>query len=173
MCWGGFTRLPRGELSPWSRGSDPSGEGSSVSSQGLGRVTGSEVWAVRSLEGHNNQESIGHSARGNSGQCERTRGGKKASKQVKLAVGTILPLVTQDDREAGLRAREKGIHSSLGIRATAPKAWESVKLRVIRSPVVRSEALWITAREPVAPRGVHDLREGKALKEGSPGTVAA
>lgn len=82
-------------------------------------------------------------------------------------------MVTQDDQEAGLRAREKEIHSPLGIQATVPKAWESVKLRVTRSPVVRSEALWITAREPVAPRGVHDLDEGKALKEGSPGTVAA
>jgi len=44
---------------------------------------------------------------------------------------------------------------------------------VIRSPVVRSAARSITARKPVAPRGVHDLDEGKALKEGSPGTVAA
>jgi hypothetical protein len=57
--------------------------------------------------------------------------------------------------------------------ATAPKAWESVKPRVIRSPVVRSAARWITARKPVASEGVHDLREGKALKEDSPRTVAA
>jgi hypothetical protein len=121
MCWGGFTRLPRGELSPWSRESDPSGEGSSVGPQGLRRVTGSEVWAVRSLEGHNNQESSGHSARGNSGQCERTRGGKKASKQVKLAEGATPPSAAQGDREAGFRPREKGTHSSRGIQATALK----------------------------------------------------
>jgi hypothetical protein len=36
---------------------------------------------------------------------------------------------------------------------------------VIRSPVTRSAAQWITAREPVASRGAHDLHEGKALKE--------
>jgi hypothetical protein len=35
------------------------------------------------------------------------------------------------------------------------------------------ERLWITAREPVASGEVHDLCEGKALKGGSPGTVAA
>jgi hypothetical protein len=73
-------------------------------------------------------------------------------------------LVIQSDREASLRTRGKGTRSSWGIQATASKAWASVKLRVIRSPVVRSAALWITAREPVASRGVHDLREGKTLK---------
>jgi hypothetical protein len=35
------------------------------------------------------------------------------------------------------------------------------------------ERRWITAREPVASRGVHDLCEGKALEERNPGTVAA
>jgi hypothetical protein len=82
-------------------------------------------------------------------------------------------VVTQVDQEAGLRTREKGSHSSGGIQATASKAWESVKSRVIRSLAVRSEEWWITAREPVASREDHDLREGKTLKEGSLGTVAA
>ena len=44
---------------------------------------------------------------------------------------------------------------------------------MIRSLAVRSVAKWITARELVASKGDHDLREGKTLKEGSPGTVAA
>jgi hypothetical protein len=48
-----------------------------------------------------------------------------------------------------------------------------VKLRVIRSLAVRSAERWITARELVASREDHDLREGKTLKEGSLGTVAA
>jgi hypothetical protein len=48
------------------------------------------------------------------GQCERTREGRKASKQVKPAVRTILPVVTQGNQEACLRAREKGTHSSQG-----------------------------------------------------------
>jgi hypothetical protein len=92
---------------------------------------------------------------------------------VKPAVGTILPVVTQGDQEAGLRTREKGTHSSVGIQATASKAWESVKFRVIRSLLVRSEEWWITARELVASKGDHDLCEGKTLKGGSLGTVAA
>jgi hypothetical protein len=83
---------------------------------------------------------------------------------VKLAVGTTPPLVIQGDREVSLRTCGKGAYSSWGTQATASKAWESVKPRVIRSPETRSAARWITAREPVASRGAHDLHEGKALK---------
>jgi len=82
-------------------------------------------------------------------------------------------LVIQGDQEAGLRTREKGTHSSGGSQATASKAWESVKPRVIRSLALRSGEWWITAREPVASREDHDLHEGKSLKEGSLRTVAA
>jgi hypothetical protein len=38
---------------------------------------------------------------------------------------------------------------------------------------MRFAARWITARELVALRRVHDLHEGKTLKEVSSGTVAA
>jgi hypothetical protein len=152
---------------------DSSGDSKCLDLQGFRRVRDSEVWAVRSLEGHKLRRVTATKVRVRPIQCERTRGGKKASKQVKPAVGTILLLVTQGYQEAGLRTREKGIHSSGGIQATASKAWESEKPRVIRSPVVRSEEWWITAREPVASRECHDLHEGKALKGGSLGTVAA
>jgi hypothetical protein len=107
--------------------------------------------------GAEDQESNGHQTRGNSGRCERTRGGNKASKQVKLAVGAILPLVTQGNQEAGLRTRGKGTYSSRGIQATASKAWASVKPRVIRSLAVRSAAQWITAREQSWPREGYTL----------------
>jgi len=82
-------------------------------------------------------------------------------------------VVIQGDQEAGLRAREKGTHSSRGIQATASKARESVKPRVIRSLLVRSEGRWRTARELVASKEDHDLYEGNALKGDSLGTVAA
>jgi len=59
---------------------------------------------------------------------------------VKLAEEATPLLVTQGDREADLRAREKGTHSSQGIQATAPKAWESVKRRAIRSLAARFQA---------------------------------
>ena len=76
----------------------------------------------------------------------------------------IPPLVVQGDREAGLRPREKGTHSLGGNQATAPK---SVGVGEIRGDKAASDALlhtrWITAGEPVALRGVHDLREGKTL----------
>jgi len=143
---------------------------------GLARVqAGLRIQGLGSLvsRGQKTKRVSATKIRACSDQCERTRGGSKASKQVKLAVGTILPAVTQVDQEAGLRTREKGSHSSQGIQATASKAWESVKLRVIRSLAVRSEEWWITARELVASREDHDLREGKTLKEGSLGTVAA
>jgi hypothetical protein len=152
---------------------DSTGDGKCLSSQGLRRVIGSEVWEVWSLEGQRPRRVTATKIRACSDQCERTRGGRKASKQVKPAVGTILLLVTQGDREAGLRTRGKETHSSWGIQATAPKAWESVKPRVTRSLVVRSAEWWITARELVASRGDHDLHEGKTLKGGSLGTVAA
>ena len=152
---------------------DSPGDSKCVSSQGFRRVRDSKVWAVRSLEGQKLRRVTATKVRVRPIQCERTRGGSKASKQMKPAVGTILLLVTQGNQEAGLRTREKGTHSSGGIQATASKAWESEKPRVIRSPVVRSEEWWITARELVASKEDHDLREGKTLKEGSLGTVAA
>jgi len=152
---------------------DSSGDGKCLDSQGFRRVRGSEVWAVRSLEGREPKRESATKVRACPGQCERSRRGRKASEQVKPAVRTILPLVTQGDREAGLRAREKGTHSSWGIMATASKAWESVKPRVIRSLAVRPKEWWITARELVASRGDHDLYEGNALKGDSLRTVAA
>jgi len=105
-------------------------------------------------------------ARGNSRRRERTRGGKKASKWVKLAVGG--DPVAGDPGRAGSEVfgpRGKQVHSSWGIQAAAPRAWVSVKPRAIRSRrrVFRRDR-WMTTREPVASRGVHDLREGNALK---------
>jgi len=172
-CWGGFTRSAGVDSVPEVALPDSSGDGKCLGSQGFRRVIGSKVWAVRSLEGQRPKRVAATKVRACSSQCERTRGGRKASKQVKPAVRTILPLVTQGNREASLRTREKGTHSSWGIQATASKAWESVKPRVIRSLAVRSEEWWITARELVASREDHDLREGKTLKGGSLGTVAA
>jgi len=172
-CWGGFTQSAGVDSVPEVALLDSPGDSKRVDSQGFRRVIGSKVWAVRSLEGQETKRGSTTKVRACSGQCERTRGGKKASKQVKPAVGTILTLVIQGDQEAGLRTREKGTHSSRGIQATASKAWESVKPRAIRSLALRSEEWWTTAREPVASKGDHDLHEGKPLKEGSLGTVAA
>jgi len=156
---------------------DSPGDGKCLSSQGFRRVIGSEVWEVWSLEGQRPKRVTATKIRACSDQCERTRGGRKASKQVKPAVGTILLLVTQGDREAGLRTRGKETHSSWGIQATASKAWASVKPRVIRSLAVRSAALWITAREQGGPekgsrssRGEHSegrqSRNGCGMKQG-------
>jgi hypothetical protein len=41
-----------------------------------------------------------------------------------------------------------------------------------KAPGTRPKRQWITAREQVAPRGVRDSCEGKALEEGIPGTVS-
>jgi len=173
-CWVGFTQSAGVDLVPEVALPDSPGDGKCLGLQGFRRVRGSEVWAVWSLEGHEPRRVAATKIRACSDRCERTRGGKKASKQVKLAVGTILPLVTQGDREAGLRTREKGTHSSWGIQATASKAWESVKLRVIRLLVVRSRSTVDNCKGAKWPRkGIHDLREGKTLKGGSLGTVAA
>jgi hypothetical protein len=151
--------------------SDPSGDGKCLGSQGLRWVGGSEVWAVRSLEGQTRREAA-TKVRACSGQCERTRGGSKASKQVKLAVGTILPLVTQGDREASLRTRRKGAHSSWGIQATA----SSVGVGETSGDKVTGGAFQRTVDNCKGAGGLerdHDLREGNLEREGSLGTVAA
>jgi len=71
------------------------------------------------FKGAETQESNGHSARLTPRRCERIRGGKKASKQVKLVKGAIPASVTQGDQETGLRTRGKETHSLRGIQATA------------------------------------------------------
>jgi len=71
------------------------------------------------FKGAETQESSGHQARLTPCRCERIRGGKKASKQVKLVKGAIPASVTQGDQEAGLRTRGKETHSPQGIQATA------------------------------------------------------
>jgi len=91
---------------------DPSGDSKCLGSQEFRRVRVSEVWAVWSLEGHEPRRvattRLGATQVSANGLVEEG----KASKQVKLAVGAILPLVTQGNREAGLRTREKETHSS-------------------------------------------------------------
>jgi hypothetical protein len=99
-------------------------------------------------------------------RCERTRGGTKASKQVKLVEGAIPSLVTQGDRETGLRTRGKVVYSSRGIQATASKAWESVKRWVIRSSAARFRSTVDNCREASGlGRGARSLR-GENSEEG-------
>jgi hypothetical protein len=124
---GRFHPISGGGLVPEVALLDSPGDSKCLDSQGFRRVRDSKVWAVRSLEGHKLRRVSATKVRACSDQCERTREGRKASKQKELAVGTILPAVTQGYQEAGLRTREKGTHRSGGSQATASKAWESVK----------------------------------------------
>jgi len=118
-CWGGFTQSAGVDSVLEVALPDSPGDGKCLDPQGFRRVRDSEVWAVRSLEGQKLRRVTATKVRACSGQCERTRGGNKASKQVKPAVRTILTLVIQGDQEAGLRTREKGTHISGGSQATA------------------------------------------------------
>jgi hypothetical protein len=99
---------------------------------------------------------------------ERIHEGKNASKRMKLVVGSG-PAVggpgRPECRPSGLYEREFIV--TRGSLATAPLvrggSWR--KRGAIRPQATHSSHGWITAGKLVGPRGCHDLREGKALKE--------
>jgi hypothetical protein len=131
---------------------------------------------LRGLEGYSGgekaQESSGRQTGATRGRRERTHRGSKASKRVKLAERAAYVRWSRATGKWTCPRKGKPIaaggtrqlRESVGVGETGgEKAAEE------RRPARR----WMTAREPVASRGVHDRCEGKALKGGSPGTVAA
>jgi hypothetical protein len=86
------------------------------------------------------QESIGRWRGATHVSSERTREGRKASKQVKLAVSGESSLEFRVVREAHLRVSEKGAHSRPGIPGNRVKAWESAKRSVNDEGVTSRQA---------------------------------
>jgi hypothetical protein len=165
-----------GEASPGCGGrANPSGRARSREScaqpSGDGACPDPRVWAGSrtrglrgSLEGRNPGEQR-LARRGDSARHERTHGGTKASRWTKPAgsgghaargpgrPGSGSRLV---EREPQARGDPGDCASCVGVGETRGQG---------RGRRAR-ERRWMTAREHVAPRGVRDLREGKALKGG-------
>jgi hypothetical protein len=160
---GGRPHPAPGAAGPRGRDAESSGEGS-CSGLEPGRVEDprfeGELW--RGGSPGEQRPSV----RGNSYRRERIRRGIKAPRWMKPGARAALPFEARSDREAGA-PREKGAHSRRGKPGDCARAWESAETGGERSRAVRSARRWMTAGEQMAPRGVHDLCEGKALKGGT------
>jgi hypothetical protein len=121
--------------------------------------TGSKAREVRSSEGRKPKSSdrwLGATRVWR----ERIREGRKASKRVKLVEGSD-PVASGPERPgSGLRFVIKGVHSLVGIQATASKAWASVKLGAKGCKRRTSARRWITAGELVARKRTTILTRG-------------
>lgn len=157
----------------WSSGSLRRHAHGPASSRGrsLGGFEDSEVWEEIPQRGRTRTQRFSRRVTavgpGSLGSAERTHGGIKASKQVKLACAAAPPCEVQCDREVAPSGAAEREHIAVGGNGLLRrKAWASRKPPVTRPRLARRVGLVDNCKGASGlERGQRDLREGNTLKE--------